>query len=127
MDVQLRVDVADVGFHDGIKSCLWAGARMYEVHTAMVFDRVAVKPDEFCGAQTTGSLFWMGSNPWLKVNLNGERFANESGPYDYILNAALTQPHHTVVIWDSDCETTRTRTMRTRTRTCPRATAAAVR
>ena len=99
MDVQLRVDVADVGFHDGIKSCLWAGARMDEVH----------------------------SNPWLKVNLNGERFANESGPYDYILNAALTQPHHTVVIWDSDCETTRARTMRTRTRTCPRATAAAVR
>ena len=103
------------------------GARMDEVHTAMVFDRVAVKPDEFGGAQTTGSLFWMGSNPWLKVNLNGERFANESGPYDYILNAALTQPHHTVVIWDSDCETTRARTMRTRTRTCPRATAAAVR
>ena len=79
---------------------------MDEVHTAMVFDRVAVKPDEFGGAQTTGSLFWMGSNPWLKVNLNGERFANESGPYDYILNAALTQPHHTVVdIWDSDYET----------------------
>ena len=44
---------------DGIKSCLWAGARMDEVHTAMVFDRVAVKPDEFGGAQTTGSLFWM--------------------------------------------------------------------
>jgi len=79
---------------------------MDEVHTAMVFDRVAVKPDEFGGAQTTGSLFWMGSNPWLKVNLNGERFANESGPYDYILNAALTQPNHTVVdIWDSDYET----------------------
>ena len=40
------------------------------------------------------------------MNLNGERFANESGPYDYILNAALTQPHHTVVdIWDSDYET----------------------
>ena len=88
---------------DGIKSCMWAGARMDEVHTAMVFDRVAVKPDEFGGAQTTGSLFWMGSNPWLKVNLNGERFANESGPYDYILNAGLTQPHHTIVdIWDSD-------------------------
>ena len=91
---------------DGIKACLWAGAHMDEVHTAMVFDRVAVKPDEFGGSQTTGSLFWMGSNPWLKVNLNGERFANESGPYDYILNAALTQPHHTVVdIWDSDYET----------------------
>lgn len=90
---------------DGIKACLWAGAHMDEVHTAMVFDRVAVKPDELGGSETTGSLFWMGSNPWLKVNLNGERFTNEAAPYDYILNSALTQPGHTVVdIWDSDYE-----------------------
>lgn len=91
---------------DGIKSCLWAGAHMDEAHTAMVFDRVAVKPDEYGGAETVGSLFWMGSNPWLKVNLNGERFTNESAPYDYVLNAAIAQPHHTVVdIWDSDYAT----------------------
>ena len=90
---------------DGIKACLWAGAHMDEVHTAMVFDRVAVKPDELGGSETTGSLFWMGSNPWLKVNLNGERFTNEAAPYDYILNSTLTQPGHTVVdIWDSDYE-----------------------
>lgn len=90
---------------DGIKACLWAGAHMDEMHTAMVFDRIAVKPDEYGGADTVGSLFWMGSNPWLKVNLNGERFINESAPYDYVLNAALTQPHHTIVdIWDSDYE-----------------------
>ncbi len=82
---------------DGIKACLWAGAHMDEAHTAMVFDRVAVKPDELGGSQTEGSLFWMGSNPWLKVNLNGERFTNEAAPYDYILNAALTQPGHTIV------------------------------
>ena len=62
---------------DGIKACLWAGAHTDEVHTAMVFDRVAVKPDEFGGSDTVGSLFWMGSNPWPKVNLNGERFTNE--------------------------------------------------
>ena len=90
---------------DGIKACLWAGAHMDEVHTAMVFGRVAVKPDELGGSETTGSLFWMGSNPWLKVNLNGERFTNEAAPYDYILNSTLTQPGHTVVdIWDSDYE-----------------------
>ena len=85
--------------------CHNAGAHMDEVHTAMVFDRVAVKPDELGGSETTGSLFWMGSNPWLKVNLNGERFTNEAAPYDYILNSTLTQPGHTVVdIWDSDYE-----------------------
>lgn len=82
-----------------------AGAHMDEVHTAMVFDRVAVKPSELGGSETTGSLFWMGSNPWLKVNLNGERFTNEAAPHDYILNSTLTQPGHTVVdIWDSDYE-----------------------
>lgn len=85
--------------------CHNAGAHMDEVHTAMVFDRVAVKPDELGGSETTGSLFWMGSNPWLKVNLNGERFTNEAAPYDYILNSTLTQPGHTVVdIWHSDYE-----------------------
>lgn len=88
---------------DGIKACLWAGAAMDEVHTAMCFDRVAVKPDEVGGHETNGSLFWMGSNPWLKVNLEGERFCNESAPYDYVLNAALTQPSNTFCnIWDSD-------------------------
>lgn len=65
---------------------------MDEVHTAMAFDRVAVKPDELGGSETTGSLFWMGSNPWLKVNLNGERFTNEAAPYDYILNSTLPSP-----------------------------------
>ncbi len=88
---------------DGIKACLWAGAHMDEVHSAMVFDRVAIPADATAGADAAGSLFWIGSNPWLKVNLNGERFINESVPYDYVLNAALTQPSHTVVdIWDSD-------------------------
>lgn len=88
---------------DGIKACLWAGAAMDKIHSAMVFDRVAVKPNEFGGHETEGKLFWMGSNPWLKVNLNGERFINESAPYDYVLNAALAQPGHTIVdVWDSD-------------------------
>ena len=88
---------------DGIKACLWAGASMDKVHSAMAFDRVAVKPDEYGGSQTTGRLFWMGSNPWLKVNLDGNRFINESAPYDYVLNASLSQPGCTIVdIWDSD-------------------------
>lgn len=91
---------------DGIKACLWAGATMDKVHSAMVFDRVAVMPNELGGSQTTGRLFWMGSNPWLKVNLNGERFINESAPYDFVLNAGLTQPGRTIVdIWDSDFAT----------------------
>ena len=50
-----------------------------------------------------------GSQPFLKVNLKGERFINEYLPYDMVLHAAASQPHHTYcTIWDSkypeDCE-----------------------
>ena len=48
-------------------------------------------------------MFWMGSQPWLKVNLAGERFTNESEPYDFTLQAALNQPDHTcAVIFDAN-------------------------
>jgi len=96
---------------DGIKACLWAGAIMDTTHTSMIFDRGAIKPDEVgeYGKATDGALFWMGSQPFLKVNLNGERFMNEYMPYDLVLHAAASQPHHTYcTIWDSkypeDCE-----------------------
>jgi succinate dehydrogenase/fumarate reductase flavoprotein subunit len=88
---------------DGIKACLWAGAAMDTIHNGMVFDRVAVKPDEVGGHNTTGVMMWIGSNPWLKVNLKGERFANESSPYDHVPHSAATQPDYTwCTIWDSD-------------------------
>jgi hypothetical protein len=90
---------------DGIKACLWAGAKMDDTHLGMVFDRVAVKPDEFGGHETTGKMMWIGSNPWLKVNLRGERYCNESSPYSYCVQAATTQPNNTFcTIWDSDWE-----------------------
>ncbi len=60
-----------------------------------------IKPDE-CGKVDDGQLFWMGSQPFLKVNLRGERFMNEYMPYDYVLHAASQQPHHTYcTVWDS--------------------------
>ena len=37
------------------------------------------------------------------MNLNGERFANESAPYDYIVHAAAYQPEHCwCTIWDAN-------------------------
>jgi succinate dehydrogenase/fumarate reductase flavoprotein subunit len=90
---------------DGIKACLWAGASMDETHAGMIFDRVAVKPDEVGGHETVGKMMWIGSNPWLKVNLNGERYCNESAPYSYVAHAATSQPDQTwCTIWDSDWE-----------------------
>ena len=45
----------------------------------------------------------LGSEPWLKVNLNGERFSNESVPYDFILHAAFMEPGHLYnTIYDSN-------------------------
>jgi len=88
---------------DGIKASLWAGAAMDKVHTSMLFDRCAIKPTEVSGPQTKGKNFWMGSQPFLKVNLFGERFANESGLYDYITHASATQPGNCYcTIWDAN-------------------------
>jgi len=76
---------------------------MDKVHTSMLFDRCAIKPTEVSGPQTKGKNFWMGSQPFLKVNLFGERFANESGLYDYITHASATQPGNCYcTIWDAN-------------------------
>ena len=63
-----------------------------------------MKPDEVGGyGNGSGGWFWMGSQPFLKVNLKGERFMSESVPYDYVLQAALSQPDHTwCTVWDSN-------------------------
>ena len=87
---------------DGIKACLWAGAVMDETHGGMLFDRGAVAPDQV-GCQTPGALFWMGSQPFLKVGLDGKRFTNESGCYDHILHTAYTLPGMTyAMVWDAN-------------------------
>ncbi|MDR2403795.1 MAG: FAD-binding protein [Spirochaetaceae bacterium] len=77
---------------DGIKACLWLGAEMDDVHTSLLFDRSALLPTETTATATKSNLFWIGSQPFLKVNLNGERFFNESVPYDFSLHAASLQP-----------------------------------
>ena len=89
---------------DGIKACLWAGASWDDIHTSMLFDRSGMKPDSTGGPDDmTGQLFWMGSQPWLKVNLNGERFCNESGTYDFVLHASAHQPNAIyVTLFDDD-------------------------
>jgi len=90
---------------DGIKAALWAGAAMDTTHTSMIFERGAIRPDE-AGQTGDGRLFWMGSQPFLKVNLRGERFMNEYMPYDYVLHAAASQPSHTYCqVWDSNYPT----------------------
>lgn len=88
---------------DGIKACIWAGAAFDDIHTSMLFDRCPLPPDALAGGEMVNGMVWMASQPWLKVNLKGERFCNESAPYDFVLHASIDQPGHTyATIWDSN-------------------------
>ncbi len=90
---------------DGIRACIWAGSDFDATHTSMLFDRCPLGPNQVAGKDMTQGMFWMGSQPWLKVNLAGERFADESTPYDFILHASSKQPDHTYcTIYDSNYE-----------------------
>ncbi len=97
-------------FGDGIKACLWAGAKMDETHSMMMFDRCALRPDQETGRATAESgdngFFWIGSQPWLKVNADGRRFFNESGTYEGILHADEYQKGHChFTVFDSNWTT----------------------
>lgn len=92
---------------DGIRACLWAGAKMDETHSMMIFDRCALRPDQHPGEDTIRSgdsgWFWMGSQPWLKVNADGVRFMNESGTYENPLHAnEYNKGHCHYSIFDSN-------------------------
>lgn len=101
--LKINVPVGGACTGDGIKAAMWCGAAIDPLGCAVTFNRACCKPDEVAGSDLIGKWFWFGEQPFLKVNLNGERFCNESGPYDYMLHSAYMQPHHTYVdIWDSD-------------------------
>lgn len=86
---------------DGIKAGIWAGG-VKDIDVApMIFDRGAVAPGVDCGyvgegekAVLPGTIFQanIGSQPFLKVNRNGQRFCNESTPYDFMCFNAMQQP-----------------------------------
>ncbi len=86
---------------DGIRAGLWAGASKDIDAAPMIFDRGAVAPGVDAGyvgdgedAVFPGNIFQenIGSQPFMKVNRRGQRFANESSPYDFICFAANYQP-----------------------------------
>lgn len=85
----------------GIKAGLWAGAKMDAESAPMIFDRGIVPPGTKAGYVDDGngnlvfpspmSQFIIGTQPYLKVNKEGHRFANESCPYDFFNHAASLQ------------------------------------
>ena len=86
---------------DGIKAGLWAGADMDKESAPMLFDRGAVAPGVNAGyveasngsKQFPGTIYqWNpGTQPFMKVNRDGVRFANEGCPYNDIVFAAANQ------------------------------------
>ncbi len=95
MKMKANVPIGSTADGSGIKAMLWAGAQMDPCHASMMFNRCSVKPDETAGYKTNGKWYWFGEQPFLKVNLNGERFCNESGPYEFMLHSMYMQPYHT--------------------------------
>ena len=93
---------ADKGY--GIRAAVWAGANLDKEAAPMLFDRGVVAPGVDAGYVDSDSAFGgkafpgkirqynPGTQPFLKVNRNGERFANESCPYNDIVYAAAHQP-----------------------------------
>lgn len=99
----VEADACALDTGDGIKAAMWLGAAKDPDPTAMLFDRGTIAPDQLAdGNWEKSGYFHLGSQPWLKVNLNGERFCNESLPYDFILHAAHMEPQHLYnTIYDS--------------------------
>ena len=93
---------ADKGY--GIRAAVWAGANLDKEAAPMLFDRGIIAPGVDAGYMDSENAFGgkafpgkikqynPGTQPFLKVNRNGERFANESCPYNDIVYAAAHQP-----------------------------------
>lgn len=98
----LNSSVSEEG--DGIKMALWAGAELENGGSCMVWNR-AILPDgyEFDGSRTGGDIFLPGSQPFLHVNVEGERFMNEDQcyPMSYALGSAQPQ-HFSWIVWDGN-------------------------
>lgn len=88
---------------DGIKAALWVGAAMDPDGVCQIFDRACVPfGQEYAGPGTDGVMWWPGSQPFLRTTLRGERFSNESTPYDFGVFAIRQQHANTwVQIFDS--------------------------
>lgn len=105
MKMKVDVPIGSAGDGSGIKAMLWAGGEMDPCHASMMFNRASCLPTETAGYETRGKWYWFGEQPFLKVNLNGKRFCNESGPYEFMLHSMYMQPNHTYCdIFDANCK-----------------------
>ncbi len=95
----------------GIKAGLWAGATRDVEPCGMIWDRGVTEPDTpngFVRDDETGGWkfphegqFNPGSQPFLRVNREGKRFMNESGPYEWHVYSEGNQTNGiSATVWD---------------------------
>lgn len=87
---------------DGIRMALWAGAYLEQGGSCMIWNRGLMNDDTEFGRPWQGQIFLPGSQPFLHVNANGERFMNEDQCYPMSYSGGLNQPgHFSWEIWDA--------------------------
>ena len=88
---------------DGIRAGIWAGGIKDMNPTLMTFERAALPVGAEPGYPYQGTTCWIGDQPFLKVNARGERFCNETSPYDWPLHqVSMEQGHKFCSIWDAN-------------------------
>lgn len=86
----------------GIKMALWAGAELEPGGGCMIWNRGGMTDETTFGAPYNGEIFLPGSQPFLHVNIHGERFMNEDQCYPMSYAMASQQPgHYSWMIFDS--------------------------
>ena len=98
----------------GLVAALEIGAAKDEEPASIVFNRgvvpVGTNAEDFYEVDLTPpddpGYLWLGSYPMLKVNLHGERFFNESAPYQFQMTASSKQPGYlSAMIWTEESMT----------------------
>lgn len=84
---------------DGIIMGMWAGAAKQETDCPMLWDGTTPGPGIFVS---------IARQPWLYVNILGERYANEDAPFGYTANQDIQQPESSKwAVWDANWNTDR--------------------
>ena len=79
---------------DGINMGIWAGGVKQETTCPMLWDGMFEGSPMFIN---------IARQPWLYVNLNGERYGNEDAPFGYTANQDMNQPNsERWAIWDAN-------------------------
>jgi succinate dehydrogenase/fumarate reductase flavoprotein subunit len=94
-------------YGDGIKAGIWAGSEKDKYPAAMLFDRGTTKPGGKSGIPfRTGGPYdalHFASQPFMKVNMDGKRYCNETVPYDVILHPLQNEKNGVhCIIWDAN-------------------------